>query len=152
MSALDLCEAIDFNAQDILHLAHQQKAKGMRFANIHAVKVKDGFQLFYTYVKPRGHAENYRCFIPDGQVVPSITPIFISAFFFENETHDLFGVPFEGISVDYHGTFYQVCMQAPMNPDYKSSEPVVMNPNFTAYSASTPTHPLEPTDGNQKDN
>lgn len=136
MAPIDTADVIDLPSDQIQILAHEQKALGNRFANIHAVRVENGFQLYYTYVKRQGHAQNYRFFIADGEKVPSISPIFISAFFFENETHDLFGVPFEGIVVDYGGTFYQVALDYPMNPDYKDGAPKVMNDNFTAYEAS----------------
>lgn len=133
MSAIDSMEVLELSFDRIVLLAQEKKSLGWRFANIHAVKKEEGFDLYYTYVERTGHAENYRVQIASDQQVPSISPIFISAFFFENETHDLFGVPFEGIVIDYAGTFYQVALDAPMNPDYKKGEKIMDNPNFTAY-------------------
>lgn len=133
MAAIDSMEVQELAFDEIVVLAQRKKAAGYRFANIHAVRKEAGFELYYTYVKRQGHAENYKVWVEDGKTVPSISSIFISAFFFENESHDLFGVPFEGIAVDYQGTFYQVAMNSPMNPDYKKSEPVMESPNFTAY-------------------
>ena len=39
-----------------------------------------------------------------------------NAFVFENETHDLFGVEFENIAIDFRGRFYDVSVPTPMNP------------------------------------
>lgn len=135
MAPIDTAEIIELPSDQIQLLAYEQKALGNRFANIHAVRIEGGFHLYYTYVERVGPMHNYRFTVMDGEKVPSITPIFISAFFFENETHDLFGVPFEGIVVDYGGTFYQVALDTPMNPDYKDGKPIVMNDNITAFDA-----------------
>ncbi len=140
MAAIDSAEVFELAFDQITLLAQEKKAQGFRFANIHAVRKEGGFDLYYTYVERQGHAQNYRVRLKDGQKVPSISPIFISAFFFENETHDLFGVPFEGIAVDYKGTFYQVAMGSPMNPDYKEGEILMDNPNFTAYQSKPQLH------------
>ena len=47
-------------------------------------------------------------------VVPSISDLFLAAFVFENEIHDLFGVTVEGIAIDFEGSFYQLANEAPM--------------------------------------
>ena len=44
--------------------------------------------------------------VENGVAVPSITGVYPAAFVFENESHDLFGVSFEGISIDFGGEFY----------------------------------------------
>ena len=54
--------------------------------------------------------------VENGVAVPSITGVYPAAFVFENESHDLFGVSFEGISIDFGGEFYTVAVAYPMNP------------------------------------
>lgn len=48
--------------------------------------------------------------------VPSVTELFIAAFVFENEAHDLFGVNIVGNLIDFQGTFYAFAdgVEAPM--------------------------------------
>jgi ech hydrogenase subunit D len=44
---------------------------------------------------------------PSGAVIPSISAIYWSAFLYENEIHDLFGVTFTDMVIDFHGNFYR---------------------------------------------
>jgi NADH:ubiquinone oxidoreductase subunit C len=74
-----------------------------------------GVELIYSFSKGLP-LENLRFTIDTGTVVPSISDCFPNAFFFENETHDLFGVKFSGISIDFDGEFYTVAVPTPMNP------------------------------------
>lgn len=48
--------------------------------------------------------------------VPSVTELFIAAFVFENEAHDLFGANIVGNLIDFQGTFYAFAdgVEAPM--------------------------------------
>ena len=48
--------------------------------------------------------------------VPSVTELFIAAFVFENEAHDLFGVNIVGNLIDFQGKFYSFGegVEAPM--------------------------------------
>ena len=52
--------------------------------------------------------------VTENDVVPSITNEFIEAFVWENEIHDLWNIHFEGIAIDFKGTFYNVAVDAPM--------------------------------------
>lgn len=46
-------------------------------------------------------------------VLPSISSIYFAAFLYENELHDLFGIRFEGLVLDYGGKFYRIEAQTP---------------------------------------
>lgn len=48
-----------------------------------------------------------RLAVDEGESVPSVSAIYEMAFLYENEIHDLFGVSFDGLALDFHGTFYQ---------------------------------------------
>ncbi|HBT95998.1 MAG TPA: NADH dehydrogenase subunit [Coriobacteriia bacterium] len=86
-----------------------------RFVNICGSTVEGGVELLYSFSDGL-MLENLR-FIVDTQArVPSITGLFPAAFFFENEVHDLFGVTFSDISIDFAGNFYKVSVPTPMNP------------------------------------
>ncbi len=97
--------------------AFQQQ--GWCFVQICAITREDSCDVLYSFADPTYEAEGMAGFVvnvPDGTPVPSITGIFPAAFVFENETHDLFGVNIEGISIDFGGDFYQVAVAYPMNP------------------------------------
>ena len=46
--------------------------------------------------------------------VPSIQGLYFAAFSYENETHDLFGVHFTNMKLDFGGNFFNVAEEAPM--------------------------------------
>jgi NADH:ubiquinone oxidoreductase subunit C len=77
--------------------------------------IASGVELIYSFSKGLP-LENLRFTVDAEAVIPSISDCFPNAFFFENETHDLFGVKFSGISIDFDGAFYTVAVPTPMNP------------------------------------
>ena len=103
---------------DLLDVCGRYKAEGYRLAQIHpALKPDDTLTLFYTFVKGNECVNLYiEGIVKDKTVVPSVTPLFISAFVFENEAHDLFGVKIEGNILDFQGRFYRFGegVEAPM--------------------------------------
>lgn len=50
--------------------------------------------------------------LPDTEIV-SISDIYGPAFLYENEIHDLFGIPIKMITMDYHGNLYRIKKEAP---------------------------------------
>ena len=60
--------------------------------------------------------ENLSLLVAADEVVPAVSPLFPSAFLNENETSELFGVKFKGITLDYGGSFYPTSVPTPMNP------------------------------------
>jgi ech hydrogenase subunit D len=51
-----------------------------------------------------------------GGELPSISSFYWSAFLYENEIHDLFGVTVLGMAVDFHGSLYKTMEPAPYVP------------------------------------
>jgi ech hydrogenase subunit D len=49
-------------------------------------------------------------------VLPSISGVYFSAFLYENEIHDLFGISITDIALDYKGKFYQTAGKFPFKP------------------------------------
>jgi hypothetical protein len=45
--------------------------------------------------------------------LPSVSSFFWSAFLYENEMHDLFGVNVKGMALDFHGKLYTTAVPAP---------------------------------------
>ncbi len=99
---------------DIHATAQARKADGWRYVQILAINKDDGADLVYSFMKD-GRLDNLVVSdVPRGAHIPSISDIFLEAFVCENEIHDLFGVNFDGIAIDFKGNFYRVAGEAPM--------------------------------------
>lgn len=102
----------------LLHTAEEYKEKGYRFDQMLAILERDySITLIYTFVLDMNVVNFKICGIQKGVTpVPSITKLFLAAFVFENEAHDLYGVNIEGNVLDFHGNFYKFGegVEAPM--------------------------------------
>lgn len=121
-------EAIELG--DLLNVARAKHDAGYRFVQMLCSMGETGVDLVYSFMKQDEsgiwNLENYRIsgFDCATQTVPSVTGYFLSAFPFENEAHDLFGVKVEGNAIDFAGRFYQVSMETPMaviSPEQKAA-------------------------------
>lgn len=115
---------------DLLNLTRAKHDAGYRFAQMLCAMADEGIDLVYSFIKQDDEGtwqlENYVIggYDPATQTVPSVTGYFLSAFPFENEAHDLFGVKVEGNKIDFAGRFYQVAMDTPMaviSPEQKAA-------------------------------
>ena len=95
-------------------LAAQRKAEGWRYVQTLAVNTEKGVDLIYSFMKDGVLDNKVVRDVPRDATVPSITDLFLEAFVFENEIHDLFGVHIENIAIDFGGNFYQVAAKEPM--------------------------------------
>lgn len=99
------------------------KAEGWRFVQTHAVNTESGIDLYYSFMKD-GYVVNY-CIdsVSPDVPVPSITDLFLSAFVFENEARELFGINMQDIAIDFKGAMYAPAEKAPMtfmSPEQKA--------------------------------
>lgn len=101
----------------LLEEVRERQLEGCRLVQICCTHLPAGFELTYSFTRP-GVFTHVRIRIPDAGVkVPSISPIFGASFAYENEIHDLFGLSFLGLNVDYQGNFYRKAKAAPFaNP------------------------------------
>lgn len=107
-------EFLPLEIADLKQCAADMKERGYRYAQMLAVNTDNGLDLQYTFIKGND-LKNYTITgVKKGMKVPSITDMFLEAFVFENETHDLFGAEIEGIAIDFGGKFYQVAQSEPM--------------------------------------
>jgi hypothetical protein len=122
---------IDITPSEMRAKTQQYFDRGWRFVNIHGSTVDGGVELIYAFsdFEP---LENLRFVLPNGASLPTITDLFPSSFFFENETHDLFGVNFEDISIDFGGEFYTVSLPTPMNPASAQAKEALANNSYGA--------------------
>ena len=98
--------------QDVLDAVSRLKNEGYRLAQMCSVKVEGGYEMTYTFGKGYDLL-HLRFTVAPGDKMESISHIFPSAFFYENEIHDLFGVPIEFMTIDYHGGLYRTAVEHP---------------------------------------
>ena len=112
----DSYELIDLS--DLVKRAREFKSEGYRLVQlIPKMQEDDRITLIYTFGKLNELINLKIVNVVKGLTkVPSITSIFVCAFVFENEAHDLFGVQITGNSLDFHGHFYNFAegVEAPM--------------------------------------
>jgi len=106
-------------AQDLLALAQDEKAEGRRLCQICATAAEGSLEILYTFEKDN-LLKNYKVLVDAGAPeLQSVTAIYPYAFIYENELHDLFGVKFRNLSLDYGGTFFRIAEKTPWNPALK---------------------------------
>lgn len=111
---------------ELLHQVDQLKKDGFRLSQICCTRATEGFELSYSFDKELRYTV-LRIVMPNNEIpVPSISQIYVAAFLYENEIHDLFGVSIANIVVDYKGNFYKVKTKfAFAEPPLESKKPVV---------------------------
>jgi ech hydrogenase subunit D len=110
---------INIDMNSLLSKVKEYFDSGCRLVQISATKVPAGLEINYSFDKDYVFT-NLRLSMADvSQEIPSVTPIYWSAFLYENELHDLYGVKVKGINVDYKGNFYRTQVKHAFNPDVK---------------------------------
>lgn len=97
------------------------KDGGYRMGQICGTRIQGGTELLYSFDKDC-NLSNLRLTVTDGESVPSITEMYWSAFIYENEIHDLFGVKFMESRLDYEGRFFRLAQPTPWKTDKKEAE------------------------------
>ena len=97
--------------------AQKMRDQGYRLVQICATRLGEELQMDYSFDLHRRFV-NFRFNLPKvGARVPSITGIYWSAFAYENEISDLFGIQVDGNALDFKGTFYKTAMKHPFIQD-----------------------------------
>ncbi len=96
----------------LLDEVRKRQLEGCRLVQICCTKLEQ-FEMTYSFAQ-EGVFTHVRIHVPDNSVVvPSISVIYGASFAYENEIHDLFGLSFRGLNVDYQGNFYRKAKVAP---------------------------------------
>jgi ech hydrogenase subunit D len=112
---------ITIELHDLLAKVSELKQGGWRLVQI-GCALLEGFQLDYSFGRDYDFI-NLRINIPSLDIeIPSVSTLYRSAFIYENEMHDLFGVKVNGISIDYRGNFYQTAVKTPFAVDKPTQE------------------------------
>lgn len=109
-----------------LHLlgkAEEFKKKGCRLVQMHCTKAGDTFEINYSF-DINYEFSNIRI-ITDGKTeIPSISGIYWGAFIYENEMHDLFGIRFAGMNIDFSGNLIRTAKKNPFaDPTFRGEKP-----------------------------
>ena len=107
-------EFTTIDLKNIYKEAKLRKEHGWRYVQTLAVNVGSGTDLIYSFMKD-GQLDNVKIKnIKKATKIKSITDHYLQAFVWENEIHDLFGLEFDGIAIDFEGTFYKTAVKEPM--------------------------------------
>lgn len=117
---------VDVPLENLLERVQTIKHEGVRFVQLFAEKnADDSLDVVYTfYNEVEDHALNLVVQLPEDARVPSIQGLYFASFSYENEAHDLFGVRFANMKLDFGGHFFNVAQDAPMtiiSPEQKAA-------------------------------
>ena len=84
----------------------------LKHRDYRAAKAGDKMEVTYSFGKEYKMVGLRLVISPDTEIV-SISDIYEPAFLYENEIHDLFGIPIKMITLDYHGNLYRIKQEAP---------------------------------------
>jgi ech hydrogenase subunit D len=109
-------EIIAIKVNDLLGKVSILKADGYRLVQICCTRT-DKLTVDYTFDDAKKYKFlDYRIELPlENAELPSITSIYLAAFIYENELHDLFGIKIDGIAIDFGGKFYRIDEKQPFN-------------------------------------
>ena len=109
-------EFVDIPLSELLTRVQTLKHQGFRFIQMCAETTAAGIDLLYTfYDETCDNAFNLCIYgIDHDSEVPSIQGLYFAAFSYENETHDLYGVNFINMQLNFGGNFFNVACDEPM--------------------------------------
>ena len=107
-------EMLPLEVSEIKQCAAAMKEQGWRYVQMLCVNTDNGIDVLYTYNRDdvlRTYAVRG---VQKDEAIPSVTDLFLAAFVFENEAHDLFGVNFINMKLDFGGHFFSLAETSPM--------------------------------------
>lgn len=107
---------VDLPLEELLTRVQTLKHEGIRFVQMCAETTEQGIDLLYTfYYETTQNALNLCVYgIDESSRVPSIQGLYFAAFSYENEAHDLYGVRFVNMKLDFGGHFFNLATSEPM--------------------------------------
>jgi ech hydrogenase subunit D len=105
---------IDVALENLLSEVEGLHADGYRLVQIGCTDIGGAYEVNYSFDKSY-QFKNLRLTVGPETEVPSISGIYWGAFVYENEMHDLFGIPVTGINIDFKGTFIKTAEKYPFS-------------------------------------
>jgi ech hydrogenase subunit D len=115
----------------------EMQGAGYRLVQIGATR-NEMFEVNYSFDKDLKFVNLKIRLADNDREIPSISGIYWSAFLYENELHDLFGLQIRHINIDYQGNFYKVAQPAAF-----AEKPVVTPKTKRAAKPATQTEAQE---------
>ena len=107
---------------ELMAEAEEYQRQGYRLVQACCTKLaEDSFEVTYSFDK-NCKFENIRITVPQEIEIPSISPLFGAAFLYENEMHELFGISFKGMSIDFKGHLYKKKIRYPFSAESKEDK------------------------------
>ncbi len=103
---------ITMEKDELLGAVSDFHSQGYRLAQICCTALGDTIEINYSFDKEY-RFKNLRLSIRPDEEIQSISIIYWSAFTYENEMSELFGVKIRNIVVDYKGHFYRTAVATP---------------------------------------
>ncbi|MDO5844764.1 MAG: NADH-quinone oxidoreductase subunit C [Methanocorpusculum sp.] len=107
---------------DVAKTAADMKNQGYRLVVVTCTPAAEGYDITYSYDK-EGELKHYRINVSESDKIDSIGKSYGGAFVYENEIHDLYGFTFEGMTLDFKGTFIRTSIPFPFKK--QAAEPTV---------------------------
>ncbi|MDR2457680.1 MAG: NADH-quinone oxidoreductase subunit C [Clostridiales Family XIII bacterium] len=104
------------NPENILSIADSLFEDGFRIAQICAYNGDNEVIIIYSFDK-KGVIKNIEVPLKAPYQIDSISSIYLAAFIYENEMHDLFGINFKNSKIDYSGKFFKLSRKTPWKGD-----------------------------------
>jgi ech hydrogenase subunit D len=99
----------------LLSAVRDLKGEGYRLVQICGTLKEDGIEVMYSFDKDH-IAKNLKVLLAQDEKIESISGEYWPAFIYENEVHDLFGITFKHLALDFGGKFYKITEPTPWNP------------------------------------
>lgn len=97
---------------DLLNIIMEKKNDSWRLVQICCAFAEGKYEVTYSFAMDY-EIVNYRLVVEKDEMVPSISRVYKSAIFYENEMKELFGLDVENIKVDYHNNLYRIAEETP---------------------------------------
>ena len=105
-------EMVNIDKKGLVGAAAELMASGYRLVQVCCTTLADSYEMNYSFDRDY-RFKNLRFTVKAGEEVQSISCIYWNAFLYENEIHDLYGIPITNIVIDYRGTLYRTRVPAP---------------------------------------
>jgi ech hydrogenase subunit D len=97
---------------DLITAARERCEGGWRLVQIGCARIGEQYEITYSFDKDL-LIEHLRIVIGPDTEISSISIIYLAAFVYENEIVDLYGIPIQGIFIDYKGRFIRTSVPHP---------------------------------------
>lgn len=108
-------EVTQINVSEVEKTAADMKNQGYRLVVMTCTPaIGGGFDITYSFDKDLA-LKHFRITMP--AEIPSICKSYAGAFVYENEIHDLYGFVFNGMTIDFKGTFIRTSVPYPFKKE-----------------------------------